>query len=129
MSKTAAFGSGYYKNLIRVTGKQMVSFLLNLARFFRGLHKAWAQPDFRSTLLLTTIILISGTVFYSNVEGWNLLDSAYFCVMTLTTIGYGDLHPTSDFSKLFTMFYSIIGIGIFVTLITQIARAQINNKD
>lgn len=107
----------------------MVSFLLNLARFFRGLHKAWAQPDFRSTLLLTTIILISGTVFYSNVEGWNLLDSAYFCVMTLTTIGYGDLHPTSDFSKLFTMFYSIIGIGIFVTLITQIARAQINNKD
>lgn len=48
--------------------------------------------------------------------------------MTLTTIGYGDLHPTDDFSKLFTMFYSIIGIGVFVTLIAQIARAQINNK-
>jgi hypothetical protein len=39
--------------------------------------------------------------------------------MTLTTIGYGDLHPTSDFTKLFTMFYSIIGIGIFVTLGTS----------
>ena len=106
----------------------MVSFLLTLARFFRGLHKAWSQPNFRSTLLVATIILISGTLFYSKVEQWNLLDSAYFCVMTLTTIGYGDLHPTDDFSKLFTMFYSIIGIGVFVTLIAQIARAQINNK-
>lgn len=106
----------------------MVSFMLTLARFFRGLHRAWGQPNFRSTLLVTILILISGTLFYSNVEGWNVLDSAYFCVMTLTTIGYGDLHPTSDFSKLFTIFYSIIGIGVFVALIAQMARAQIENK-
>lgn len=103
----------------------MVSFLLTLARFFRGLHRAWQQPDFRSTLLVASLILISGTLFYSSIEEWSLLDSAYFCVMTLTTIGYGDLYPSSDFSKLFTMFYSIIGIGIFVTLIAQLARAQI----
>ena len=81
----------------------MVSFLLTLARFFHGIRRAWIQPNFRSTLLVTAMILLSGTLFYSNVEGWKLLDSAYFCVMTLTTIGYGDLHPTTDLSKLFTI--------------------------
>lgn len=107
----------------------MVSFILTLARFFSGLRKAWSKPNFRSTLLITVLILISGTLFYSKVEGWRVLDSLYFSVMTLTTIGYGDLHPTTDFSKIFTIFYSIIGIGVFVSLITQIARAQIEKHD
>jgi hypothetical protein len=48
--------------------------------------------------------------------------------MTLTTIGYGDLHPTSDLSKIFTSFYAIVGIGVFVALITQLAQAQIEKK-
>ena len=103
--------------------------MLTLARFFRGLHRAWMKPNFRSTLLISIMILISGTLFYNKVEGWRVIDALYFSVMTLTTIGYGDFHPTSDLSKIFTMFYAIVGIGIFVALITQIAKAQIENKD
>lgn len=106
----------------------MISFLLTLSRFFRGVHRAWSQANFRSTLLVAVLILVSGTLFYNNIEGWSIVDSAYFSVMTLTTIGYGDLHPTTDLSKLFTMFYAIVGIGVFVALITQIAKAQIETK-
>ena len=51
---------------------------------------------FCSTLLIATMIIISGTFFYSSVEGWSVVDALYFCMMTLTTIGYGDLHPTRD---------------------------------
>ncbi|MFT4797367.1 MAG: hypothetical protein ACJAYE_000015 [Candidatus Azotimanducaceae bacterium] len=107
----------------------MISFLLTLTRFFRGLHRAWLKPNFLSTLFIATMILISGTLFYTSVEGWSGIDAFYFCVMTLTTIGYGDLHPTSDISKLFTIFYAIVGIGVFVALIAQIAQAQIEKKD
>ena len=107
----------------------MISFLLTLTRFFRGLYRAWLKPNFRSTLFIAAIILISGTLFYSNVEGWSVVDALYFSVMTLTTIGYGDLHPTSDLSKIFTCFYAIVGIGVFVALITQIAQAQIEKKE
>ena len=107
----------------------MISFMLTLARFFRGLHRAWMKPNFRSTLLISIMILISGTLFYSKVEGWRLVDALYFSVMTLTTTGYGNLQPTSDLSKIFTMFYSIVGIGVFIALITQIAKAQIENDD
>jgi hypothetical protein len=75
------------------------------------------------------MILLSGTLFYSSVEGWSLLDSVYFCFMTLTTVGYGDLYPTTNFSKVFTMFYTVIGIGVFVALVTQIAQVQIEMKE
>ena len=107
----------------------MLSFLLTLTRFFRGLYRAWLKPNFRSTLLIATLILISGTLFYWSVEGWSVVDAIYFCIMTLTTIGYGDLYPTSDVSKIFTCFYAIAGIGVFVALITQIAQAQIEKKE
>jgi len=106
----------------------MISFLLTFSRFFHGVHRAWLEPNFRSTLLINFFILLSGTLFYTNIEGWRILDALYFSVMTLTTIGYGDLHPTNDFSKIFTMVYSVIGIGVFVSLIAQLARAQIRKK-
>ena len=44
------------------------------------------------------------------MEGWNLLDSLYFSVVTLTTIGYGDLSPSTAASKIFTIFYIFVGL-------------------
>ncbi|MFN8377767.1 MAG: potassium channel family protein [Anaerolineae bacterium] len=55
----------------------------------RALNWLAARPR-RSTVGLILSILVVGTIFYHLVEGWNILDSVYFCVITLTTIGYGD---------------------------------------
>jgi voltage-gated potassium channel len=63
-----------------------------------------------------------GTIFYSLVEGWGVLDSLYFSVMTLLTVGYGDLVPTTDASKAFTILYVLVGAGILVGFITLVAR-------
>lgn len=41
-----------------------------------------------------------------------MLDSFYFVIMTITTIGYGDFVPITAIGKLFTVFYSIVGIGL-----------------
>jgi len=56
-----------------------------------------------------------GTVAYHYLEGWNWISSFYFSVATLTTVGYGDLYPTSDFSRLFTAAYVLIGVAIALT--------------
>ena len=50
--------------------------------------------------------------------------SAYVSVVTLTTIGYGDLVPTTDLGKVFTMLYSLTGIGVIATFITALATAS-----
>lgn len=56
------------------------------------------------------------------VEDWDIIEALYFCVTTLTTVGYGDLHPTSDISRAFTVLYSLIGIGFVLSLLTVVAR-------
>lgn len=60
--------------------------------------------------LIVTFVIIIGTLFYSLFENWNYVDSLYFTVTTLTTIGYGDLHPTNDATKLFTVAYVLSGV-------------------
>lgn len=76
--------------------------------------------QFRRLLLLVVILLTVGTVFYSNVEGWGYLDSLYFCVTTLTTVGYGDLNPQTDLGKIFTIFYILVGVGILLGFINAV---------
>ena len=68
-------------------------------------------------MLVVLLFLIVGAVFYPLVEGWTVLDSLYFGVTTLTTVGYGDMGPTTDGSKIFTAFYVFFGVAIVATLI------------
>lgn len=49
--------------------------------------------------LLTVIIFYTlVSVYYNNVEGWTVEDCIYFITVTITTVGYGDFHPTTDVS-------------------------------
>jgi hypothetical protein len=56
--------------------------------------------------------LLLGTVVYHILEDWTWVDSLYFSAVAVTTVGFGDLTPTSDASKLFTVFYIFSGITI-----------------
>ena len=92
-------------------------------------HKKTILKDrkFIGLLLLVIGILITGTLFYANVEHWKVLDSLYFSVITLTTVGYGDFAPQTDIGKLFTIFYLLTGIGVLLSLIALIADNTIKN--
>ena len=73
--------------------------------------------------LIASGVLGIGTVFYRFVEGWSWLDSLYFCVITLATVGYGDFFPQTPLGKIFTMVYIFIGIGLLVAVFNQLAEA------
>ena len=57
-------------------------------------------------------LLLVGTVSYHYLEDWSWNESFYFTVCTLTTIGYGDLHPTSDTSRMFTALFALAGVAV-----------------
>lgn len=101
----------------------MLSILIAFVRLGKAVYRASQNPEFRALLSIVIFLLICGPLFYSNVEHWSLLDSLYFCVMTMSTIGYGDLTPSSDVSKIFTILYSIISIGVFVSMVSKLAQA------
>jgi voltage-gated potassium channel Kch len=60
------------------------------------------------TQLIVTLIVI-GTVFYRTVEGWSWLDAVYFSVVTIATVGYGDITPQTAIGKIFTIGYIFLG--------------------
>ena len=71
------------------------------------LHK-----KFMFAIIIFLIFLSGGIIVYSTIEGWRPIDSAYFTIATVTTIGYGDIVPQTDLGKIFTMFFSFFGIGM-----------------
>jgi hypothetical protein len=86
------------------------------------------DPRFRSSVFVTFLTLAIGTIFYHTIEGWRWLDSLYFCVITLATIGYGDFVPTTDLGKAFTIIYVFIGIGILISFIDPIGEIIVQHR-
>ena len=88
--------------------------------FWRTLLSFWLDPAYRSLIFVTNFFLVIGTVAYHYIEGWTWLDSLYFSVITLTTIGYGDFSPQTPLGKLFTMGYIIIGVALILGFINTL---------
>lgn len=97
----------------------------NLRTINRGLRVALTDKSVQGVLAISTAIILWASVFYHYVEGWPWLDSLYFSVVTISTIGYGDYSPVTAIGKVFTIFYIIIGFGVFVTAATTVADAII----
>ena len=90
----------------------MVAFLLLFVALSRTYREMFKQPESRALLVLSTAIVLLGAAFYHGIEGWSWLDSFYFCIVTLGTVGYGDITPVTAGGKIFTMFYIIVGLSI-----------------
>jgi voltage-gated potassium channel len=74
------------------------------------------------------VLLISGTCFYAIHEGWSIVDALYFCVTTMSTVGFGDLSLTTNISKTFTIMYSLVSFGVFVGVASKLANAMITRS-
>lgn len=78
--------------------------------------------SYQLLLLLVAIILAIGVTFYHFHEGFSWLNAYYFSIVTLSTVGYGDITPKTDLGKIFTTFYILIGVGIIGLFINAVVR-------
>lgn len=93
-------------------------------RVFRDYIETLLQPEFRPIFGSVLVVLTVGTLVFKQLEGWSLVDSLYFSVVTLATVGYGDFAPTTDTAKLFSIFYIFVGVGILGVFISTISHAS-----
>ena len=99
---------------------------------FRGLARALAavvrDPETRALPLVTGLLLLTATIFYWRFEDWTIVESLYFSVVTITTIGYGDLAPTTPGTQIFTIIYILTGVGLNVALLASVAQQYLRQK-
>ena len=99
----------------------MIATVLATVHLLRALARALTDPATRGVVVLAALTLAIGTGFYVRAEGWSVVDALYFSVVTLTTIGFGDLVPTSAGAKLFTVVYSLVGVGLIASFVAALA--------
>ena len=93
-----------------------------------GRRWSLARPETKALPFVAAALILTGTIFYWRFEDWTIIESLYFSVVTLTTVGYGDLHPTTAGTQIFTIFYILTGIGVFVALLASVAQEYISQK-
>jgi len=80
-------------------------------------------------LAMLVSIIAGGTVFFHHVEGWSWLDSYFFTVVTLSTVGYGELVPATAMGKIGTTVFILVGLGIFAVAIQQFGAFAVRKRE
>lgn len=85
----------------------------------------------RAIAILSTLagFIIVGTVFFHHVEGWNWIDSYFFTVVTLSTVGYGNLVPATTLGKIGTTVFILAGLGVFAVTIQQFGSYAVRKRE
>jgi CBS domain containing-hemolysin-like protein len=79
-------------------------------------------------VLLLIILIFFGIFYFHLQEGWSYVDAFYFVIMTITSVGYGDVVPKSDISKIVTAVYAIIAIPVVFLTLGMIAKSYFEVK-
>jgi potassium channel subfamily K len=59
---------------------------------------------------------------FSPIFGWTMIDSFYFAMVTVTTVGYGDLTPEDDAGQqIFVAFYAFLGVAFLATILSELS--------
>lgn len=85
------------------------------------------QRIIRPIIIIIGVISF-GTIGYSIIERWNLFDSLYMTIITLTTVGYGEVHTLSKAGKFFTIILILSGVGSMLYALGSGAKTLIEGE-
>lgn len=102
------------------------------AVWLRSLAK-WADNmdpvrQFQLSLLLLLGLMLVGVVGYHYLEGMPWVDGAYMTIITLTTVGFGEVYPLSPAGRLFTMMLILLGVGVSAYAVSNAVEIIVGNS-
>ena len=63
------------------------------------------------SLLITLAIILFGSLGFMAIEGWSFLDALFMTVITLATVGFGEVHQLSSVGRIYTILLILVGVG------------------
>lgn len=86
------------------------------------------NKQFIVSLFLLTLIVALGTAGYVFIEGWCIMDAMYMTVITLATVGFGEVHSIGITGQIFTIVLIIIGGGFFIYVAGAIVQFMVEGR-
>ena len=84
--------------------------------------------DILGMLLILLCTLFVGTFAFMYLEDWNFIDSLYVSMITLLTIGYGDISPETDYGRFFCLFFLVFGFTYVGRVLSSISETYVQIK-
>jgi len=72
--------------------------------------------------ILFIIIILLGICGYIFIEKWSFLEALYMTIITLTTVGFAEVHPLTPVGRVFTIIFICCGVGVAAYTITTLSR-------
>lgn len=82
----------------------------------------------RIGVIAVLIAITIGTVMFHVLEGWSILDSLYVTVQTVTTVGFGDLSPSTRLGRAFATVFMLVGVGIVLYALTSTVQSIVQSE-
>ena len=82
----------------------------------------------KKIVVLFLAISVYGTLGYILIEGWSVVDALYMTAVTVSTVGYSEVHPLSLSGKAFTISLIVVGVGAFLYIISSIAEFVVSGQ-
>lgn len=80
------------------------------------------------SILLAILLVLCGTLGYIVIEKWQPLDALYMTVITLATVGYGEVHHVSSVGQIYTIILIIIGVGFFLYVAGAVIQFMVEGR-
>jgi voltage-gated potassium channel len=84
--------------------------------------------QFFVSLIILTLIITLGSLGYIIIEGWDIMDALFMTVITLTTVGFGVVHPMGKAGQIFTIGLIFIGGGFFIYVVGAIVQFMVEGR-
>ena len=82
----------------------------------------------KSGLILLAVVIAGGTVGFHLIEQWPFLDCLYMTAITISTVGFGEIHPLSPTGKVFTIFLILGGVGTMAYAVSVVAETIVHRQ-
>ena len=83
----------------------------------------------RLYLFIFAALLFVGSLGFMYLENLSFVDSIYFAIVTMATVGYGDIHPQSNAGKIFALILIFGGVGTFLGFIASITDVFLKRRE
>ncbi len=87
-----------------------------------------SRARIRLGLAAVGALLALGTIVFHLLEGWSILDSFYVTAQTVTTVGFGDLSPSTFYGRIFASVFMVLGVGVVLYALTSTVQSIVQSE-